>query len=311
MEGLPRQVQDARREADAIMAHLKGDTSTEAAPETKDTEITPAPEETQKPQPQPQVDNYEAKFHTLRGKYDAEVPRLHDLVRTLEDRIRQLEADAAQKPQEQTARPEASVNRDAVAAYDDEFGKMYDLVQAQKAQIDALRSEIATVKGSVGQVHEAQALTAQGLYEQELTKLVPDHKELNADPDFNAWLNEEDGFSGNTRRANGLAAVNALDHVKVARMYNEFKSSRKVVEPSPPPNRSFEPATTSTTVDTAQYQQQQQGGTFTSAEVDEMYRRRRENIYPFQWRGVIFKSDAETKPYCAEIQRAGIEGRIR
>lgn len=320
-EGLPKQVQEARAAADAIKARFASDTSKEAVTETKDTTETPEPvaqEVTPQKQPEPvaTTENFEAKFHTLKGKYDAEVPRMADYIRQLEDKIRHLESAKASDPgapPPPKADPVSDVNRDALIEYDEEFGKVFDLVQQQRAELATLKAALDQVQGNVSQVHQTQAQTALERYNSELARLVPDHKALDKDPAFNAWLNEPDGFSDNTRRDHGIAAVNAFDHVKVARIYNEYKSTLQAATPPPPPvPKSVDPSTHSTSPDDIAQQQQtrQQGPTFTSVEMREFHAKRARKDYPFTFRGVTYRNMEETRQIATEIMQAGIEGRI-
>ncbi len=333
MEGLPKQVQEARAAADAIMARFKpGDTSPppqgqqQAAQETKDTTVQQdaAPEVPKLPDASEET--WEQRFNAINGKYYAEVPRLADEIRELkrelkarDARLSELEAAAKADPP-QPPHDQASVNRDALNEYDEEFGKMYDLVQAQQSKIDALQAALNQVQGNVKQVHETQQMSEDNLFWRDLLIAVPDFDQLNgnkeagikADPRFSEWLEGIDGFSKMRRRDIGEKLMRDRNVANIKDFFDTFKASRKSKQPPPSPNQMHtEPASTSTNVDTMQPQfQQQHGETFSKADVDELYRLRRVGSYPFVWRGQVYKSDADTKPICQELIRAGLEGRI-
>jgi hypothetical protein len=330
MEGLPKQVQEARAAADAIMARFKpGDTSPppqeqqQAAQETKDTAVqqNAAPEVPKLPDASEET--WEQRFNAINGKYNAEVPRLAEQIRELKGRLQQAEQALHEKAQQAPPQtdPPTSVSRDALNEYDEEFGKMYDLVQAQQAKIDALQSVLDQVQGNVTQVHQAQQMSEDQRFWRDLLNAVPDFDQLNgdkeagikADPRFSEWLEGIDGFSKMRRRDIGEKLMRDRNVANIKDFFDTFKASRKSKQPPPSPNQMHtEPASTSTNVDTMQPQfQQQQGETFSKADVDELYRLRRVGSYPFVWRGQVYKSDADTKPICQELIRAGIEGRIR
>lgn len=326
MEGLPKQVQEARAAADAIMARFKpGDTSQEqqAAPETKDTAVQQdaAPEVPKLPDASEET--WEQRFNAINGKYYAEVPRLAEQIRELKGRLQQAEQALHEKAQQAPPQtdPPTSVSRDALNEYDEEFGKMYDLVQAQQSKIDALQAALNQVQGNVKQVHETQQMSEDNLFWRDLLIAVPDFDQINgnkeagikADPRFSEWLEGIDGFSKMRRRDIGEKLMRDRNVANIKDFFDTFKASRKSKQPQPSPNQMHtEPASTSTNVDTMQPQfQQQHGETFSKADVDELYRLRRVGSYPFVWRGQVYKSDADTKPICQELIRAGLEGRIR
>ena len=319
MEGLPKQVQEARAAADAILAQFKpGDTSQQAAPETKDTEVQPDPAPEAPKLPDASEETWEQRFNAINGKYYAEVPRLAEQIRDLKDRLQQAEQALhakAQEAQKQTE-PVSSVSRDALNEYDEEFGKMYDLVQAQQAKIDALQAKLDQVQGNVTQVRQEQQLSDDQRFWRDLLTAVPDFDRLNgdkeagikADPEFSAWLEEIDSFSKERRRDVGERLMAKRNVADIKDFFDTFKASRKSKK-QPPAQTTTEPQSRSTSVDTVQ--PPQQGEIYSKAEVDELYRLRTIGQYPFVWRGQVYKSDAETKPICQELIRAGLESRIR
>ncbi|MEF2146657.1 MAG: hypothetical protein V3573_14520 [Desulfovibrionaceae bacterium] len=326
MEGLPKQVQEARAAADAIMAQFKpGDTSQQeqqAAPETKDTDV---PKDTAPDAPPTLPDaseeTWKDRFNAINGKYYAEVPRLAEQIRDLKARLQQAEQALHEKAQQAPPQPDppTSVSRDALNEYDEEFGKMYDLVQAQQAKIDALQAVLDQVQGNVKQVHETQQQTEEQVFWRDLLRAVPDFDQLNgnkelgikADPEFLAWLDGIDGLTKMSRRKIGEMLMQGRNVDDIKDFFNTFKASRKSKQPPQPPNKvSTEPPSRSTSTD-AVPQPQQAGEIFPMAEVNELYRLRTIGQYPFVWRGQVYKSDAETKPICQELIRAGLEGRIQ
>ena len=310
---LPKQVIAARAEADEMRKALfgQGDTPAGAADgQIVDTGDKPAQQQAPNVQ---QPENWEAKFHTLQGKYNAEVPRLSETLRQQSAEIQRLtqlvEALQAKQPEpaQQTQQPQSTVDREALTAYDEEFGKLVDLIEAQKAEIEALKSQVGQVQGNVQQVGKAQQTTAAEIFWGKLRAAVPDFDQVNADPLFHAWLAEPDGLSGLTRKQIGDSALAEADHAKVARIINECKSQRGKQLPPSPQNISPDTVTVSPDAHVAQFQAP--GVVYRQGEINDFYRKMQTG-FPFEWRGQIVKDAAAGSLFRAEIQKAGIEGRI-
>ena len=310
---LPKQVIAARAEADEMRKALfgQGDTPAGAADgQSVDTGAQPAQQQAPNVQ---QPENWEAKFHTLQGKYNAEVPRLSDTLRQQSAEIQRLtqlvEALQAKQPEpaQQTQQPQSTVDREALTAYDEEFGKLVDLIDAQKAEIEALKSQVGQVQGNVQQVGKAQQETAAERFWSKLYDAVPDFDAVNADPAFHKWLAEPDGLSDLTRKQIGDHALGAGDHAKVATIVNQFKSQRGQ-QPSPP-KQNITPDTKPGNVDAQVAQIQAPGPIIRQSEMTDFYRKIQAG-FPFEWRGQIVKDAAAASLIRVEIQKAGVEGRI-
>lgn len=354
---LPKQVQEAAREVEALRAGMyrqeeepgeaadqkdNGDTISTEAQNTQDAsaEESTANEPVTPPMVGPgepsgdEVAKWMAKYGTLKGKYDAEVPRMAEQIRELKAEIANMQRSGAigaqpewnqrqNNPSDQAQTPAATeINRQTLTEYDEEFGKVLDVVQSQSAIINELRAQIASLGGNVEAVQQSQVQTATDHFWGELGRLVPDFDVVNQDPEFIAWLDEEDGLSGRTRKESGNAALASMDHFRVARIVNEFKSSRRsaesanqpaakkpaepIVQPQP---QSIQPSTAQSDA-TAAAAAVTQEPIFTSAEIDDIYSKRRVGRYPFQWRGQLVKTPADAEALCMEIQQAGVHGRI-
>lgn len=354
--GLPKQVQEAAKEVESLRAEMyqhddkpkgeaaarkdNGDTNSTEAQNTQDAgaEEPTANEPVTPPMVGPgepsgdEVAKWMAKYGTLKGKYDAEVPRMAEQIRELKAELSNMQRSGAIGAQpewsqrlnnssDQTQIPAATeINRQTLTEYDEEFGKVLDVVQAQSAIINELRAQIASLGGNVEAVQQSQVQTATDHFWGELGRLVPDFDVVNQDPEFIAWLDEEDGLSGRTRKESGNAALASLDHFRVARIVNEFKSSRRSAEsatqlvakkpvgPIVQP-QSIQPSTAQSDA-TAAAAAVTQEPIFTSAEIDDIYSKRRAGRYPFQWRGQLVKTPADAEALCMEIQQAGVHGRI-
>lgn len=305
---MPTQVQKLMKERDAMRDALKpvdtaqpADTPQDTAPAA--TPLTPAPEE-----------KWEARFNALQGKYTAEVPRLHAENQQLQSELAALRQQVAElaAPAHVTVPESAPVNpdREALAAYGEEFGQLVDIVDAQKREIADLKAHMATLKGNVESVGQTQIRTAQERFWDAITEEVPDFATVNEDPEFVAWLNQTDGLSDLTRKEIGDRAFATLDANKAIRVFKEFKATRKVV-PAPAPPKPQSPTPQSIPTPPEQIVPKQQGTMYLKADIDAFYDRMTRREFPIPWQGSWVKDDMEARIVRAELQRAAIEGRIQ
>lgn len=145
-------------------------------------------------QPAPSGDSFEAKFKTLQGKYNAEVPRLQEKIRQLEERLKAAGGDTE------------------VAALQTQNQQLQQQVQQTQQQLDQARQELDRVRGSLtdefgqsvtddigalarGEAQEAaRNATAEASQEEkakctaQIVAAIPDFEQINNSPEFNDWL---------------------------------------------------------------------------------------------------------------------------
>ena len=178
-------------------------------------------------------ESFKQKYATLRGKYDAEVPRLHQQVKELTDQMNAIrdEAEAAKKAEAEKPKEKVSyvtdadreeygddlidfqrrVAKEASQEYEDRF-------EQQAKVIEQLQQQISNTGNQVGEVGFTQKLNA----------LVPGFDQLDNDERWVAWLNEYDPMTRGPRRDQAQAAFNAGDAEAVAHYVGLFRES---VEP--------------------------------------------------------------------------------
>jgi hypothetical protein len=315
---LPRAVQQQVEDADALVAQLNGtqpvnpDTGEpieipQPAPEPQPQDISPEPE----PKPAVSEETWEQKYHTLKGKFDAEVPRLYAQVRELNTQVTQLTSDLA-VANAQAAQPVPASTPSLITEQDKEaFGSdLIDLIErATEAKMAGSRSleakltaEIAELKGKLGNVTERQVVSDKDRYESALTTAVPDWQALNVDQGFLNWLAEVDPVYGMPRQYALTNAYEALDAVRTATIFNQYKKSvappaqsnnRADLQRQVAPTRSrTSPAPTNPNLDKRVYTQQ---------DIDTFYA---------EWRRG-FIDEAEAVQIEKDIHAATVEGRIR
>ena len=178
-------------------------------------------------------ESFKQKYATLRGKYDAEVPRLHQQVKELTDQMNAIreEAQATKKAEAEKPKEKVSYVTDADREeYGDDLIDFQRRVAKEVSQdyeerfeqqsrvIQDLQSKISNTDNQVGEVGFTQKLNA----------LVPGFDQLDNDERWVAWLNEIDPMTRGPRRDQAQAAFNSGDAEAVAHYVSLFRGS---VEP--------------------------------------------------------------------------------
>ena len=293
---LPKQVQAAGARADAIIeAHRQAQEQAAANANGADgdpaTGLQPQQAGNQPAQPQPQPsapaagldtsnnpqppagDQADQKYRTLLGKYNAEVPRLHQQVRQIQAQVdalaaenEQLKADAAKAPVQPAPKP---IDFDALGSefpeeLVDPLRSMYSQLETVSQVNEQLRAQLAQVQGNVGQMAEDTQQERQRKFLIRLAELVPDYEAINQRDDWRMWLA---GF----REPDGRQWQQLLDHAArmgdaegVAEIFNAFGQARQA-----PPPRTPQPPTVPDNVNTSP--QPAQAQTWTRAAVKQFY----------------------------------------
>jgi myosin heavy subunit len=245
---LPRQVEEQIREVEEIEKQLAAQANVETDPPAGD-EPPAEPEVTKQPgaeqskaeeQPKPVTtvdqepeEKWEQRYRTLKGMYDAEVPRLHTQVKELSKQISELQKTVEKSTQKPVEVPQSLVTEDEIKT----FGA--DLIEVQrkvarevamefKGDVDKLRQENETLRE---QLTSTGAQVSEASFEQRLHRLVPDFDQVNADPRWVNWLEEVDPILRGPRKNIAQVAYNSGDAEAVAHYVSLFKSS--VAAPAP------------------------------------------------------------------------------
>jgi hypothetical protein len=255
---LPKAVQQQLEEADRIVADINGEKTGEDSSETNpvnqqvDQDIQADPPLNDLPpdntvsqetkQPEVPEEKWAHKYHTLKGMYDAEVPRLHSQVREMQTQIQQLIADKAAV--EATKVEQKQVVESLITEQDKEaFGPdLIDLIErATESKVGTLREreaqlvqEIKELKGQLGSVSERQVVSDKDRFLAGLGQQVSDWESLNVDQGFLAWLQQVDPVYGVPRQA---ALSNAYEVLDVTRVANIFKAYKQTLPQTPAPSK--------------------------------------------------------------------------
>lgn len=251
---LPPQVQAALDAADATLAAANAvptnpeaippiEPPPEPAPAEPTPEPAPAPVE---PAPKPQPDPWEARYKTLQGVFNKEVPQLQQQVKTLQGQldqaIQRLDQATAQAREQQVRQPAPAEAKDV-----EEFGQ--DLVsmvsrvaqtavsratQAFEDKLNTLANQIVHVSEQLKGTSQTVAATAEQTFFAELTKLVPDWETINGDQAFLQWLGESDPVYGVPRQDALTKAQQQLDAKRVAAVFRAYTGPQQAAPKSGP-----------------------------------------------------------------------------
>jgi len=258
---LPKAIQRQVEQADELVAQMNGDKTGEIQeaqqppandPETEPQNLQPEPPAepqqniSQEPPAAPKVvpeDVWERKYLTLKGMYDAEVPRLHADLREMKAQMQQLMADKAEAEAKAARQPEPQ--KPLITEQDREaFGPdLIDLIErAAESKISnysqrevELVAEIKKLKEELGSVSERQVVSDKDRFLMHLGQLTPDWEALNTDPGFLDWLQQVDPVYGAPRQAALTSAYNVLDADRVSKIFNTYKQTvAPVASPTTP-----------------------------------------------------------------------------
>lgn len=261
-------------------------------------------------EPAPVVDtpaepDYRQLFKTTEGrlkKAEKERAKMEQQYETLLDEIARLKEVVTAPPVAPVAEP-AITSSYIVENYGEEMQKaITDLVKGLITQ--ELGSAMGAVHSEVGAVKQSMHMSAIDAYNRELTKVIPDWKELGTSDEFSAWLSAtmESPYSTISLYDRLNAANKAMDVKTVLAIINTYKAQATtmapVVQPSvdaylAPPQGAPTPQQTAAPAKRV-YKQD---------EIDTFNR----DVALGKWRG----RDTEIRAWRMEFFKAAQEGRIK
>ena len=315
---LPRQVEAQLRELEALEKQLADEQNpapavTEPKPTEPPQDPQPAPTEPKPVEPTPTPtepvvaeEKWEQKYKTLKGMYDAEVPRLHADMRDLKAQMDNLRKAAETKPVE-PAKPKTA-EKLVTDADVEAFGS--DLIEVQRKvarEVAAeFRGELDTMRAENEKLREQLTSTgtqvSEASFEQRLYRMVPDFEAVNVDPKWIAWLNEVDPLLRAPRSSVAQQAFNRGDAEGVAHYVSLFRQGGKPVEPTADKTNELELQIQPNRSATSTPPTSQKGKVYTNADIEKMFRKATDL-------GIKGQTDA-AKKLEAEIDAAFMEGRV-
>jgi hypothetical protein len=253
---LPKAVQRQAEEADRLVRQISGEQTEQTSetinqepePELQSVDVVndspePLTQEVEPPKPVVPEEKWEHKYLTLKGMYDAEVPRLHAQVREMGSQIQNLIAES-ERAKVMAERSQPEVKSTLITDEDKEaFGPdLIDLIErATESKVSILRDresqlmdEIKQLKGQLGSVSERQVVSDKDRFTAGLTQRVPDWEALNVDQGFLNWLQQVDPVYGLPRQVAITNAYEQLDVDRVATIFDTYKQLIGTPKPTKP-----------------------------------------------------------------------------
>lgn len=177
------------------------------------------------------------KYRTLQGMYNAEVPRLHQQNKEMQQRVQQLEQLlAAMNESRSGSTPASPTSHDKLVSEQDvaEYGEslevmrkvtreeLYPVAQRIAAIEAALKQMQTSVVPQVQAVAHRQQVSAEQQFWADLSAEVPNFRHINDDQDFQTWLLQADPLTGITRQTYLEEAQRALDARRVANFFRTW-----------------------------------------------------------------------------------------
>jgi len=234
---LPKQVQAQLAEVEEYEKALEAQKNQEVQPDTEsevgtETEAALEPAEVTPADTSPtdvEEETFKQKYKTLTGKYDAEVPRLHQQVREMAEATKRLQEELkALKVEPTKSKEKVSYVTDADR---EEYGEdllnvqrrvaqevsqdYEDRIGQQDAIIAKLQEKLANTGNQVGEMD----------FSQRLQQAVPDWSTIDNDERWVAWLNEHDPMLRGQRRVLAQAAFDNGDVEAVSDYVKLWKAS--------------------------------------------------------------------------------------
>lgn len=238
---LPKAIQAQIDAADAIVEQMNGAPAPAETPaEAPEPQPAPQPPEVVVPQvvpaQQPQHDEWKSRFDTLRGKYDAEVPRLSQQVRELQTATQTLLAENERLKAERANAPANLVTDADREAFGADLIDAMDRVAKQATspvlqEVERLWQEKSQLEERLGSVNKEVAVSAQDRYQTKLTQMVPNWETVNQDQGFLVWLGQTDPVFGVARQAALDAAYHRLDAVATAAVFQAYLATTTPAAP--------------------------------------------------------------------------------
>lgn len=274
----------------------------------------------------PPAEDFEQKYKSLQGMFNAEVPKLNAALKERDDKLAQMENLMAslQTLPAATALPATVQISDAEKA---EWGDSIEMMRkVSKAELHPVFTEIANLKTAlnnlatslntsvlpqVRHVAQQQVVSATDQFWNNLQREVPNWQQTNNDPEFQSWLLSVDDLTGHTRQSFLEQAQKALDVNRVIAFFRSYAAASGKTIPTATPLLPAQPNGSASELELQLAPGRSRGGkppvnptakTYTPADITKFYEDVRKGLY----RG----REAERNQTEADIFAANKENRI-
>ncbi len=242
---IPEAVRRQVERAEAIVRQLSPAAEPEDAGEaepaaTEPVAAEPAPAAPAAPPAPPPAEDWEQRYRTLQGKYDAETAQMRARLVSLENLLSTM-----QQPAREPAAPARSTAETTTVVIPPEDEQAYgaDLIQAARRWAMAeVQPHIARLEETVRRLESGQQRVEVNTSQQRVEIGLDNDAELNGkwrainqDPAFIAWLNDIDPFAGVKRFQLLTDACSRGDAVRVGKFFKAYIAEHTAVAPAPAP----------------------------------------------------------------------------
>lgn len=193
-------------------------------------QVTPEPQPPQQPQTPVPAEEWERRYRSMEGRFRKATESLESAnqqINHLSSQVAQLQT-AVQAPQQSSV--ESLLTPEEIAEYGPEF---IDLVKRTAAEATRpLLAEIGRLQAQLGQVGQKVEVQRIDDMHDKMDQLVPQWRELNANPRFIEWSNLHDVYSGAIRKTLMQEAWDRGDARRCAAFFNGFLAEETAMDPS-------------------------------------------------------------------------------
>lgn len=189
---------------------------------------------------EPVTVDWEKRYRTLQGKYDAEIPQLRGELGSLQRLIANMQhqpAPPAAAPTPATTVPvaAATISPEDIETYGEDLVVSARRWAAAEVQphLDAMAAQIAELRGGQQTIHTETVQQRVHTALDADPDLAGRWRDVNNDPLFISWLTEEDPFAGSQRIVLLRQAYANGDAVRTARFFKTYLAEQTAVSDPP------------------------------------------------------------------------------
>jgi hypothetical protein len=183
-------------------------------------------------------EDYAHKYKTLQGMYNSEKRRAAELVGRIEGlesmlaRLQEVRDTQAAAPEPVTETDKPLVTEEEIEEYGSDLISVMKRAarEAVQDEFEALKAENQSLKAVIGGVGQKQEMSEREKFYSTLKSEVPSWEKLNDEPGFLQWLDDEDVYAGEPRKALLHRAYEQNDANRVARFFTGYMNENAAVQ---------------------------------------------------------------------------------
>jgi hypothetical protein len=122
--------------------------------------------------------------------------------------------------------------------YGEEFSDYIErlAIQAVAKQLADMRAKVSSITGAVENVDKRTRKQLVDDFYRDLGARVPDYNEIDKDPEWVLWLNQQDAYTGDTRKNLFVKACEMADSARAAQFFLGFRAEQDATDPTRTPS---------------------------------------------------------------------------